>query len=371
MSSNDSYFTEKESLIAKFYTMRAGLSVVADETMKIKETEREISILDSEIKKNQEDTKKKVAQIDGNLSHYQNMLSDYEKRIRGVQNYKNFKTPASYYWWPACITFIIYMIIYGIIIVFMTSKTVSIPHIFILFESALIPAFFIIPTLVGAFFHRRKKESIKKEIVAKLEEEKGQYESAFARDLSVREKIVENNNYECEKLAKEISKKRALLNSQIIPDSTTMVKSVVNALHKIGNGIISESDWKNIDLLIFYLSTGRADTLKEALQLADRQRQTEQITNVIAEATMYLKENLDNNFAKLGGLINTNFSILRSEIRSNHNDMKRAFTGMESALYESGNALKEEIVQIKDDIMKHSNDILIEELRYNQKYWYK
>ena len=48
--------------------------------------------------------------------------------------------------------------------------------------------------------------------------------------------------------------------------------------------IVSESDWENLDLIIYYFETGRATTVKEALFLVDRQKQTEAIVKAIENA---------------------------------------------------------------------------------------
>ncbi len=48
--------------------------------------------------------------------------------------------------------------------------------------------------------------------------------------------------------------------------------------------IVSESDWENLDLIIYYFETGRATTVKEALFLVDRQKQTEAIVNAVQDA---------------------------------------------------------------------------------------
>ena len=45
MAIEASKFTEKDELIAKFYTLRAGLSVIAEETEKIRQAEQHLSIL--------------------------------------------------------------------------------------------------------------------------------------------------------------------------------------------------------------------------------------------------------------------------------------------------------------------------------------
>lgn len=51
-------------------------------------------------------------------------------------------------------------------------------------------------------------------------------------------------------------------------------------------------DWKYVDTLIFYFETGRADTMKEALQHLDHEIQTRQIINTVVRATEYLAETI-------------------------------------------------------------------------------
>ena len=46
MAIDASTFTQKDELIAKFYTLRAGLSVIAEETDKIKNAENELAELE-------------------------------------------------------------------------------------------------------------------------------------------------------------------------------------------------------------------------------------------------------------------------------------------------------------------------------------
>ena len=48
--------------------------------------------------------------------------------------------------------------------------------------------------------------------------------------------------------------------------------------------LLDERDWQYLDLIIFYFETGRADTMKEALQLVEREVQTQRITDKIEEA---------------------------------------------------------------------------------------
>lgn len=58
-------------------------------------------------------------------------------------------------------------------------------------------------------------------------------------------------------------------------------------------GFLDPRDWRFVDLLIFYLHTGRADNLKEALQLADKQEQTDAIVQALHEIKNTLSAKLD------------------------------------------------------------------------------
>ena len=61
------------------------------------------------------------------------------------------------------------------------------------------------------------------------------------------------------------------------------VKRYTDALITEFSSVLDPRDWANIDLIIFYYETGRADTLKEALQQVDRQRQNEALIKAIKE----------------------------------------------------------------------------------------
>lgn len=56
---------------------------------------------------------------------------------------------------------------------------------------------------------------------------------------------------------------------------------------------LDERDWKHLDLVIFYMETGRADNKKESLLLVEQQVQTDQITGAIEKATSRLETTIN------------------------------------------------------------------------------
>ena len=89
---------------------------------------------------------------------------------------------------------------------------------------------------------------------------------------------------------------------------------IENRLDKVYASRISKADWENIDLLIHYFETGRADSMKEALQLVDRQRQTNQITNAIYSAGRYVGQSIGYSMRELGNALSRSFSVISQQL---------------------------------------------------------
>ena len=165
---------------------------------------------------------------------------------------------------------------------------------------------------------------------------------------------------------------------------TDKAKSIRNALIKEFGNILTEDDWGNVDLLIFYLNTGRADSLKEALQLVDRQRQTNQIVQAIGTAASYISNTMQANTYKLARVMDNCFSNLSNQISTNHQQLIGAMNNIsdsfnsrigsfESTVKTQSQALLDSQA-LNASLLKEANrrsDELMNELRYNQKYWVK
>lgn len=96
-------------------------------------------------------------------------------------------------------------------------------------------------------------------------------------------------------------KARAILKEK--DNKITPIKESCNefymALAKRFNPLLDERDWEHLDLVIFELETRRADTVKEALQLVDRELQTERIQQTIVQATEQICYEIRRGFARL------------------------------------------------------------------------
>lgn len=80
------------------------------------------------------------------------------------------------------------------------------------------------------------------------------------------------------------------------------------------SSLLDERDWKNIDLVIFYFETGRADTLKEALQQVDREMQTDRIVGAIKSAGTLISQTIRGGLSALHADMVKCFSLLSAQI---------------------------------------------------------
>ena len=73
-------------------------------------------------------------------------------------------------------------------------------------------------------------------------------------------------------------------------------------------------DWSYIDLIIYYFETGRADTLKEALQLVDNEKRNEVLVKAISTACEELSKVIYDGFYQLRKDIDNGIKLLATKI---------------------------------------------------------
>ena len=411
MAIEASQFTEKDQLIAKFYTLRAGLSVIAEKTEKIKVTEKYLSDLNA---KNDENNKKVQDDVISEINYYKREIERYknpthnnptpsyliERRIAGYQQelekVEEHKAKLSHTLLPAIATVVACALVAGI----------CLANGMDFFGAAATISMYILPFIAGSKWRRHKteqeRERLRAPIYEKLVKEKKELEKAQKTEKAALAQLTAEYAA-LDPTAKDkmdiykgnIEEWETKLNTEIIPACTSAAQAVQNAMLETGNGIITEADWANLDLLIFYLETGRADSLKEALQLVDKQRQTDQIVHALYEASSYVVRTLGERLDKLSSLVQTGFAQLATQIQHNHNEtmstMKTAFSSLEDVISEGNREISRRLGDIQATIISEgtkiasaemlnaallrkandSSDKLMYELRYNQKYWDK
>lgn len=401
MAIDASSLTEKDELIAKFYTIRAGLSVIAEESEKIRKIEKEIQELKLEDESYREKAKYD-ANREKNILEYEklkteNKIKEAQSSLTNIKNEREriYNNGGKKYRPSLPIGLMVALSIIGIVITLIVAS---------IFEHSLSPdavpffvcfiylyIFFIIVFFIIQRYRIGQKlwwddiykqdEIIKKRELSLLE---------LKKDLEKKQEEInelQNNILPAIHNASPNSSQISLLKSKhyrTVSVSTQKAKSIRNALIKEFGDILTEDDWGNVDLLIFYLNTGRADSLKEALQLVDRQRQTNQIVQAIGTAASYISNTMQANTYKLARVMDNCFSNLSNQISTNHQQLIGAMNNIsdsfnsrigsfESTVKTQSQALLDSQA-LNASLLKEANrrsDELMNELRYNQKYWVK
>lgn len=137
-------------------------------------------------------------------------------------------------------------------------------------------------------------------------------------------KSHENKVAEMESRKAELEKQKEPHNETITVIAQRSQKIIESAVKAYP--LIDFRDWENVDLIIYYFETGRADDMKEALQLVDRQRQTDQIVEAIENASESISRTIDRSMAQLGSALAQSFSVLSRQMAQQHVEL---MAGME------------------------------------------
>lgn len=102
--------------------------------------------------------------------------------------------------------------------------------------------------------------------------------------------------------------------SQKVAPKIECLQNYISALDATHSSIVDIRDWENLDFIIFYIETGRADTIKEALLLVDKQRQTDQLVKAIGLATRSVCQTINVGLGRLHESMMKGFALLSDQI---------------------------------------------------------
>ncbi len=106
--------------------------------------------------------------------------------------------------------------------------------------------------------------------------------------------------------------------------STKLSQEMYNALVAQFKSVLDIRDWAHIDLIIFNFETGRADTLKEALQQVDRRVQTDEIIEAIESAGSSIAATINVTMRELRSDLNKSFNRLSEQLKIQHAEQMTA-----------------------------------------------
>lgn len=106
--------------------------------------------------------------------------------------------------------------------------------------------------------------------------------------------------------------------------STKLSQEMYDALVAQFKSVLDIRDWEHIDLIIFNFETGRADTLKEALQQVDRRVQTDEIIEAIESAGSSIAATINVTMRELRSDLNKSFNRLSEQLALQHAEQMTA-----------------------------------------------
>ena len=206
-----------------------------------------------------------------------------------------------------------------------------------------------------------------------------EYISVWEKEISQTSKAITAQTQHSQEAIKGHQKKIEALAAQS--------RAVNQALRDTYGVFLNESDWQNIDLIIHYVETGRADTLKEALIQVDRQRQNDQLVRAIGEANAAICNHIESAFSRMGEALAQCFERLEGRLQAlsyQLADYQGEIAAGNRAAQEANERLSKSLSEKLDmqisatkanalllEKANRSSDELIHDLRYNQKYWVK
>ena len=298
---------EKNELIANLYGLRAGLSRIAVEKDIVDRKQKEIEVVNEQIDLEEDRIKK----IRSEISSLKTDIRNEERRCQDRKQLCDKKRKENLKDWT--LGALAYTLLWGGFIVYIL----------------LIFPFFILP--ITAAKARKEKESYQIECDNKIKEYN---QRILDKENEIKEQQAKINTLK----ATNLVDMQRRYDREAVP-AIKRAQTVDIALKNTYAPIIMQSDWENIDMLIYYLSTGRADDLKEALQLYDRQKQTDEIVGAIKQAEYTIANEIRSGFHALGTAMVKCFQVLSNQLSEQHAETMQALGNLNQSIQDNTAAI--------------------------------
>lgn len=306
----------KEEVLGELYAIRATMSLVSQNEDKAEPTRNELSNSDSSV--NREERNRKESD---------EMYQRRTKELRD-QREKTLKSscprvphssinPLLYTGYSFAVAWI--PLAYGLISIMFNNGNRSMflwMGVLPLCIGIAIPLFTF---LISCYLRIRENEYLRVTWTEKFEREKA---NALCE---INQEFVRITNDHNQKVAHansviKTAKERIPLCKKTLDEIGEKSRQIIDCAKETYKAI-DYRDWENVDLLIFYFETGRADSLKESLQLVDRQRQTNEIVRAVYYASRQISSSIQNSVQKLGKALALSFDRLSDQMQRQHREL--------------------------------------------------
>lgn len=357
---------QKNQMLADLYALRAGMSAISIEKDKLDESEKNYNDAMSNLKKVSDAYNKynyDIQRVSTGLNDFKSQ--GYEETGNQKQKRKskysksgriaNAKSKSSKIFMHMIITIVVGIIAAAVpwFLYFATTgwKDLSFEDRDWKYYVYISTAIFIISLIVAVARLIKESRTDEKEKKLKIKD----------AEKSIRELNNELAGYQMERklLEPKLNECYAVVNrSKAIVERDRAYRSklsqdMYDRLVAQFKTVLDIRDWKHIDLVIFYFETGRADTLKEALQQVDRKVQTDEIIEAIETAGQNISSTIRMSMNELRGDLNRSFAKLSVQLADQHREQMSALNSI------SGNIEKtnESIAKLQQTNEKNGESI--------------
>lgn len=305
-----------DNVIGSLYTLRAGLSLVAQEKEAF---EREVSIAKARKAEERREFDRKINQENENLKREQDRLTQINKerddcaRKAGKDALQD-RNMNLFAIWSLVVLLIVCIVATVICFVNMSNGIIYTMLAALLCNVDFfggIGFIFIIKFKVDDLHYCLKpiehKDAINKLPILdmNINSVRNSIEAKYKRLSDIKaefnkQEIKTNIEYEkeCEKAKKHVS----------------AASEIIKALEETYCYLIDIRDWENLDLIIYSLETRRADNIKEALQIVDNERRANRIVEAVSQASKEICRSVNAGLSSLRNEMNLKFCALSQQI---------------------------------------------------------
>lgn len=346
---------EKKEILSKLYCIKSGLSAISIEKDKVCNEEKKLNKLRLEIEKNDElitklntDIEKEQAEI-SSLGYAR--FSQYKKpNIFGCVNEALIGLAMAVVGAPILV--IVGSLLIGIILAFSGANT-DVAFAFMkdwkIFLYAIIICALITIPVYTYIEYRGKVKNYEWQVrnVEYAKQTNNERSTEHQRNKTQFELQRQETSVMLEKNSKSYKENLVVyadVKNVCVPTANTLYDALVMEY----NSLLDSRDWKHLDLIIFYYETGRADTLKEALQQVDRQVQTDTIVKEIKNASKNICATLKNSISNLQASMERGFANLSNQLDIQHKETMGKLDSIDKGIQGLRSDIKDLNKSIKD-----------------------
>lgn len=203
-------------------------------------------------------------------------------------------------------------------------------------------------SIVRAHIRRHREIRAEREDVLQRVRQVQSEEDEYFEKSGAYDQMVAQNNKKIEELRYKIKTENESItaNNNKIRELQKAISRKWNSCVRVFSGVIHNSDYENLDYLLYLFITGRADTTKEALQLLDEAKRTEAIIGAINTAANYLASNFTSALNSLRNDVVRELKTINSSINSMHQTLSEGISTISGGI----NQINYNLAGIKESI---------------------